>query len=253
MGTLSASIRDYLQPIPRDGPFAALERFAILTSYGPGESIYRCNDSIEYWYRISGGAACASALSGDGRRHIVDFMFPGDLFGFGVFAGRQLCVEAITADTLVARYPRHSAESLADRDPLIARAIREVAFDSIARLQRRMVMLGRNSALEKVSAFLLEMSDRSKAPGPNVVCLPMSRYDIADYLAMAVETVSRTLTELCSRHAIAFRSVRQVNICDRPALEEFAGSLGFRHNAGSSSGCDYARKPGTRAHPARPD
>jgi CRP/FNR family nitrogen fixation transcriptional regulator len=251
MGTLSASIRDYLQPIPRDGPLAALERLATLTSYGPGESICRCNDSTEYWYRISGGAARASALSGDGRRHIVDFMFPGDLFGFGVFAGRQLCVEAITADTLVARYPRHSAESLADRDPQIARAIREVAFDSIARLQRRMVMLGRNSALEKVSAFLLEMSDRSKAPGPHVVCLPMSRYDIADYLAMAVETVSRTLTELHSRHAIAFRSVRRINICDRPALEEFAGSLGVRHNAGSSSG--YARKPGARAHPAPPD
>jgi CRP-like cAMP-binding protein len=244
VGSESASI----QAIPPDGPFAALERFASLKRYSPGESIYHCNDSIEYWYRILGGAARASVLSGDGRRHIVDFMFPGDLFGFGVFGGPRFCVEAITGDTLIARYPRQSAERLADCDPQIARTIREVAFESIVRLQRRMVMLDRTSALEKVSAFLLEMSDRSNAAGAHAVCLPMSRYDIADYLAMAVETVSRTLTELRSRHTIAFRSVRQVYICDRPALEECAGRLVVRGSSGpltpiKATACEEGRIP----------
>jgi hypothetical protein len=66
------------------------------------------------------------------------------------------------------------------------------------------------------------MADRSRISPSHAVFLPMSRYDIADYLGLAVETVSRALTELRQRHTIAFRSVRQVRICDRAALEGFA-------------------------------
>jgi CRP-like cAMP-binding protein len=117
------------------------------------------------------------------------------------------------------------AERLADSDPQFARYIREAAFESIARLQRRMVTLAQTSALEKVSAFLLEIADRSHTAPTQAVFLPMSRYDIADYLAIAVETVSRALTELRGRHAIAFRSARQMRISDRGALEEVADRL----------------------------
>lgn len=106
--------------------------------------------------------------------------------------------------------------------------IREAAFTSIVHLQRRMVVLGRTSALEKVSAFLLEMADRSQSLPIHAVLLPMSRYDIADYVGVAVETVSRTLTELRRSRVISFRSVRHVRIGDRGALEELADGLGGR-------------------------
>jgi CRP-like cAMP-binding protein len=201
-----------------------LERLAVVARYEAGESVYRCNDPIEHWYRVVRGAARRSALSGDGRRHIVDFMLPGDLFGFGLARSRHFCVEAIFPGTLIARYPRMSVERLADADPLIARNIRELAFETIVRLQGRMVILSRSKALERVSSFLLEMADRSRS-SESPVFLPMSRYDIADYLGLAVETVSRALTELRRRHAIAFRSVRQVRICDRAALEGLAEKL----------------------------
>ena len=210
----------------------ALERLAVVARYEIGEAVYRYNDPREHWYRVVGGAARKCALTGDGRRHIVDFALPGDLFGFGVTGGRQFCAEAIVPGTLIARYPRRSAETLADADPQIARNIREVAFQSIVRVQRRMVTLGRSSALEKVSSFLLEMLDRSHTASAGVLQLPMSRYDIADYLAMAVETVSRAMTELRARRAIAFRGVRQVRICSREALVEIADGLidsGARH------------------------
>jgi CRP/FNR family nitrogen fixation transcriptional regulator len=82
-----------------------------------------------------------------------------------------------------------------------------------------MVILGRASALEKVSTFLLEMADRFGAGSASAVTLPMSRYDIADYLAMAVETVSRALTNLRERGVIRFAAVRSVQICSRDALE----------------------------------
>jgi CRP/FNR family nitrogen fixation transcriptional regulator len=221
----STLIREPAERIPGDRALGELERLAILARYGIGESIYRFNDPIEHWFRIVAGAARKSTLTGDGRRHIVDFILPGDLFGFDAAEGRQFCVETIVPGTLIARYPRRSAERLADADPQIARIVREAAFEAIARLQRRMVTLGRTSALEKVSAFLLEMADRYPTAANQTVLLPMSRYDIADYLAMAVETVSRTLTELRARHTIALGAARQVRICNRGALEEVADRL----------------------------
>jgi CRP/FNR family transcriptional regulator, nitrogen fixation regulation protein len=101
-------------------------------------------------------------------------------------------------------------------------------FQSIARMQRHMVMLGQTSAPEKVSAFLLEMSDRSQHCASSAVFLPMSRYDIADYLAMAVQTVSRTLTQLRIRQTIAFRGMRHVCICNRNALKVLTSGLSDR-------------------------
>jgi CRP/FNR family transcriptional regulator, nitrogen fixation regulation protein len=221
----SVSIRKPDSGVRDDRSLGALERLACFAQYETGESVYRCNDPTEHWYRVVRGAARKSALSGDGRRHIVDFLMPGDFFGFGFSRGRSFGVEALFPDTLIARYPRVGAERLADSDPQIARSIRELAFESIARLQRRMVILARSSALERVGAFLLEMADRSRNPANQTVFLPMSRYDIADYVGLAVETVSRALTVLRDRQAIVFRSVRQVFISDRGALEELAERL----------------------------
>jgi CRP/FNR family transcriptional regulator, nitrogen fixation regulation protein len=207
------------------GAFGALHRLAAFARYEAGECVYRSNDPPEYWYRVVHGAARTISLSTDGRRHIVDFLLPGDFFGFGLAHARQFCVEVIHPATLIAHYPRSDSEELADSNPEIGRCIRELAFDSIARLQRRMVILGRFRALEKVSAFLLEMAERNRPVDDFVVSLPMSRYDIADYLGLAVETVSRALTELRDREVIAFRSVRQVRLCNRRALDELADRL----------------------------
>jgi CRP-like cAMP-binding protein len=196
----------------------ALERLAIPVRCKVGETVYHCTEATHYWYRIVVGAARKSALTADGCRHIVEFLLPGDFFGFGSGDRHHFSVETLIAGTIIARYPRRDAERLAESDPVVSRHIREVAFASINRLQTRMVTLGRTSALEKVSAFLLEMADRSST-GPLNFLLPMSRYDIADYLAIAVETVSRALTELRGRGLISLSGVRQVRICDRQALE----------------------------------
>ena len=132
----------------------------------------------------------------DGRRRIVDFLLPGDFFGFSAREEHHLEVEAVTEDTVVARYPRRRVETLAECDPDVGRYIRHLAFESISRLEARIGILGRVTAIEKVSAFLLEMAQRSLNGPSTVVVLPMSRNDIADYLALSVETVSRALTDL---------------------------------------------------------
>jgi CRP/FNR family transcriptional regulator, nitrogen fixation regulation protein len=214
--------------------FGSLQRLATVIRCKTGDTIYHCRDSAEYWYRMVAGAGRNCALTSDGCRHIVDFLLPGDLFGFGTRDTHSFSVEAIVSDTVVARYPRYQAERLAESDPVVARLIREVAFESVTRLQKRMVILGRTSALEKVSSFLLEMADRCGSAQSNAVLLPMSRYDIADYLAIAVETVSRTLTELRERGLITFAGVRRIRICDRDSLENITESRMARVSRGVS-------------------
>jgi len=86
---------------------------------------------------------------GDGRRHIVDFILPRDPFGLAAAGMCHFCVEALVPGTLIGRFPRVATERLADFDPQVGRYIREAAFMSIVHLQRRMVVLGRTSALER--------------------------------------------------------------------------------------------------------
>ena len=211
-------VERFSSPSPAETTYESLQQLAVVARYDTDQPIHRYNDPAQYWFRIVAGAARKSALSGDGRRHIVDFLLPGDFFGFCASSEHHFCVETIVAGSLVARFPRRSAERLADSDPQVARHIRQAAFESIARLQRRTLILAGSSALEKVGAFLLEMADRAGVEQTRWVRLPMSRSDIADYLAMAVETVSRTLTELRARRVIAYRDARRVQICDRRVL-----------------------------------
>lgn len=224
------SIQQLVDPVPWEPVCEPLEQLAVISRYEGGQLVYRPNDVAENWYRMVSGAARKSALSGDGHRHIVDFLLPGDFFGFCASSGYVFCVEAIVPGTRIARYTRGSAEKLADSNPQVARLVRRTAFASITRLQRRTLILGRRSALEKVCAFLLEMADRGRAgmQGPperdRPVYLPMSRCDIADYLAMAVETLCRALTSLRVRGAITFLDVKRVRICNHSLLEDMAAS-----------------------------
>ena len=175
--------------------------------------------AADSWYLLMGGAARKCAQISDGRRQIMDFLLPGDLFGFEVGARRECSVECVVQGTKVKRYRRPQMESLLEKDPKLAREVREIAFSSIERLQSRMILLGRSRALERVCGFLLEMTHRAQAETEGSVVLPMSRYDIADYLAIAVETVSRSLTTLRSERVITFFDTRHFRIINRRALE----------------------------------
>lgn len=202
---------------------APLMELAKISSCQPGECIYYQYDRAEYWYQLRDGAARKTAITPDGRRHIVSFLLPGDLFGFGCSREHQFSAEVISPRTIVARYLRGRAEQLAESDPAVSRCVREAAFESIAHLQARMIMLGRNSALEKVAAFLLEMRIRV-ADRSGVIDLPMSRYDIADYLSVAVETVSRSLTIMRGTGVIDFDGIRRLTIVNLSELKRMAGA-----------------------------
>lgn len=207
-----------LPPI-RD-PLAAMESLATTMQYRRGQEIYAPEDPAEYWYRVVRGTVRKCAVTADGRRQIVDFLLPGDLFGLVTRHEHRFAVEAVTDGTVVAQYPRGKIERHADFDPRIGRRIREAAFEAISRSQARMVILGRMSAIEKVGAFLIEMAERTGDELPDGMVLSMSRYDIADYLGLASETVSRTLSELRQAGAIRFEGMHRVRILDTRALQE---------------------------------
>jgi CRP/FNR family nitrogen fixation transcriptional regulator len=187
-----------------------------------------CDDrGARFVYRMAAGAARRCALSADGRRRIVDLLFPGDFFGFDGEARVGATIEALVDGSVALRYPRREIEALADADPQAARAIREIAFAAIARLETQISLLGRVNAVEKVGAFLLALEERQRSAGqPRChsarVTLPVSRCDIGDFLALAPETVSRSLAALERRGAIRLPAPRDVDIVDRAALRALA-------------------------------
>jgi CRP/FNR family nitrogen fixation transcriptional regulator len=119
----------------------------------------------------------------------------------------------------VAGYPREIVEALADSNRQLAREIRQLAIDELARLQQQVLILGCITAQQKVGSFIIAMTDRLSEAGSDRVTLPFSRYDIADYLAVSVETVSRALSDLQHRRLIRFIGTRVIQIVDRGALE----------------------------------
>ena len=220
----TASVQEWRASSNLASPLGSLESMSSIARFAPGDLIYLSGDPADFWYRILSGACRKCAYGLDGSRQIVDFLRPGDLFGYSAQDVHSFSAEAIVSGTTVARYPRRSAERVADSDPHVARRVRELAFGSVLRAQRRLLILGRATALEKVSSFLLEMVDRFRTRPVGPVTLPMSRYDIADYLAMAAETVSRALTNLREGGVIRFDSVRCLQIRDLESLEKFCES-----------------------------
>lgn len=196
-----------------------IEALGTIRTYDAEETVYSRDEAADSWYLLMGGAARKCAQISDGRRQIMDFLLPGDLFGFEAGARRESSVECVVPETKVKRYRRPQMESLVEEDPRLAREVREIAFSSIERLQSRMILLGRSRALERVCGFLLEMTHRAQVETEGSVLLPMSRYDIADYLAIAVETVSRSLTTLKAERVITFFDTRHFRIINRRALE----------------------------------
>lgn len=169
------------------------------------------------WYSVIVGAVRRCRFRPDGRRQIVDLMLPQDTF-FVSDSRRDGTIEAVVEETVLASYQGAQVERLAERDPLFARELRELAFKSLTRSQDQLQILGGFTAREKVGAFLLWLDGRV-SENRGQVELPLSRYDIADYLAVSVETVCRSVTDLQHRGVIALTGKRTVKILNRDALE----------------------------------
>ncbi len=177
--------------------------------------IYAEGDDAACFYEVVSGVVRSSKLLADGRRQIGAFLLPGDIFGFEAGAEHRFAAEAVT-DCTVMVHRRRGVEALAARDAGLAQRLFAHTVRNLERTQEHMLLLGRKNAAEKVAAFLLDMAER--APAGDGVDLPMTRYDIADYLGLTIETVSRTLSQLERQSAIALPSTRHIVLKNRAAL-----------------------------------
>ena len=182
--------------------------------------IYGENEPAKYFYKVVSGAVRTYRVLSDGRRQIAGFYLPGDIFGVECGETHSFSAEAITAcRALVIK--RAGLVSLADRDSDIARKLWTMTARELQRAQGHVTLLVK-TAQERVVGFLLDMAGRRDASS-NEIELPMSRQDIADYLGLTIETVSRTLTQLEKTEAIAVPTSRRIVLRNRAALDRMNG------------------------------
>ena len=186
-------------------------------NYKKGVEIYGEKEPAEYVYQVISGVVCTYKLLSDGRRQIGAFHLIGDVFGFENNGLHRFTAEAIV-DTSLRLVRRRSLELVAERDVLVANNLLSLTTSNLRHAEDHMLLLGRKTALERVAAFLLEMDRRLTAAG--VLALPMCRRDIADYLGLTLETVSRALSSLHERGILGFigANQRQIVLLDRPQL-----------------------------------
>lgn len=188
-------------------------------SYPRNTEIFGENEPADYLYKVISGGVRTYKILSDGRRQVGGFYLPGDIFGLEFTDQHTLSAEAIT-DTKVLVVKRSALHALSSRDASIAQELFALTGRELRRVQDRILLLVK-SAQERVASFLLEMSDR--VSGSNAIELPMTRQDIADYLGLTIETVSRTLTSLETCAAIEVPTSRRIVLRNRPALNRMNG------------------------------
>jgi CRP/FNR family transcriptional regulator, nitrogen fixation regulation protein len=183
-------------------------------SFARNGQIYRESEPADSLYRIISGTVRTSKIFSDGRRQVGAFYLTGDVFGLEMGVRHTFSAEAIAgAKVLVIK--RSAVMGLVEREHDVARRLWTLTARELSRVQDHTLLLTK-TAQERVASFLLEMDARM--PAGKAIELPMSRRDIADYLGLTVETVSRTLTHLANSAAIERPNSRRVVLRNRSAL-----------------------------------
>jgi CRP-like cAMP-binding protein len=203
-----------INPTPKQNLESPLEMMGSQMRFGRNAEIYGEDEPAEYLYKVISGAVRTYKVLADGRRQIGGFYLPGDIFGLEAGTEHAFSAEAVS-DSQVLVIKRSVVMDLAARDSNVAQQLWTVTGRELQRAQDH-VMLLIKSAQERVAGFLVEMAKR--APGASTIQLAMSRQDIADYLGLTIETISRTLTQFEKSAAIALPTSRQIEIRNRAAL-----------------------------------
>jgi len=197
---------------PADDIFPAA---GAVLSFPQDRLIYAEGETANVFFKVVSGVVRTCKFMSDGRRQIDAFYVAGEIFGFETGVEHLLSAEAV-CDCMVVPLRRKPFDSLSGET--VPRELLAFAMRNFARAQEHSLLLGRRSAIEKVAAFLLEWAEPTKAG--HVVNLAMTRHDIADYLGLTIETISRTLSQLERDKIIELSTVRQILIKDITALRD---------------------------------
>ena len=207
----------------RPDEFDMLARIARIADIMPGQGFIREGDPAAHYVLVTAGCARLSKQLPDGRRAITGFAGPGDFLGVATTDCYATTAEAIDTVRIV-RYKRADIVPVLAAFPALANVLLVAAASELAAAQAHMLLLGRMNAREKLAAFLI---GRVVARNRDVI-LTLARIDIADYLGLTVETISRAFGALKRDGMIAVNSAASITICDYLALKALASGANPR-------------------------
>jgi len=210
----SATVSRHMPAAGRSTRAGTIELMGVCMSFPRNAEIYGENEPADYLYKIVSGTVRTYTVLVDGRRQIGAFYLSGDMFGLETGNEHAFSAEAIS-DCKIIVIKRSAVLALAARDNEVARQMWDLTARELHRVQEHSLVLIK-SAEERVAGFLLEMAERGAGGG--AVELPMSRQDIADYLGLTIETISRTLKHLEDAAAIEVAKRRRILLRNRSAL-----------------------------------
>ncbi len=196
---------------------------SLIAPFEPGQEVVGEGDPTASFLLVIGGLFRAVKFTRDGRRQVFAFYMPGDLCGLEPDETHKLTIEAVD-DAAMAILPRHACRLHMDDDPKLNAALFEGPTRALTLSVDHMMMIARSSAEERLAWFLIMLARRSGSRGADAFDLAMQRQDIADYLGLTIETVSRTFTLFRDRGLISLPRKRRVEILRRDALERLAAA-----------------------------
>lgn len=194
-------------------------RAATLVRLDANQTLFTEGEERRSVFILTSGMLRALTTLLDGRRQITDFVLPGDLLCLADDDVHSHCSEAVTPSELIA-IPVRDLDRAVQQYPALARRVHEMTRNALRKARERQILLGCLTASEKVASFLLIVSRHAIANGlpGNLLHLPMTRSDIADYLGLTVETVSRALTGLKKQGLIRLTAPQMIDLVDEDGL-----------------------------------
>jgi CRP/FNR family nitrogen fixation transcriptional regulator len=187
----------------------SIQRVGITRSYAPKREIVSEDDPANRVYEVISGTVCTYKMLREGRRQISGFYFPGEVFGLESAQKRNVAAQAITK-AVVRIIKKQALTALVSSNPEIADQLLALTVRELTRKQDHLLSLLSTTAEERIISFLIDMVQRTPPREDNLIALPMSRQDMADYLGLTIETVSRTLWDLERRGAIKINGLRSI-------------------------------------------
>lgn len=203
---------------------ATLRQLGWTLNLRAGQNLFHEGDPANRVFTLTEGALKLYKLLPDGRRQVTGFMFPGDFLGISVDDEYAFTIEAL-APSQLCWFPRSRFGEFTESHPEMERELYRLAAHELAAAQQQMVLLGRKTAEERLATFfmiLLERAERMSGVERRMIELPMGRSDIADYLGLTKETISRVLATLKNKRAVRLDALNRIEVLDRVKLGDIA-------------------------------
>jgi CRP/FNR family transcriptional regulator len=192
-----------------------------------GQVLFHEGDPATRVFTLTKGTLKLYKLLVDGRRQVTGFLHPGDFLGISIDDEHAFSAEALE-DAQLCWFPRSRFDDFVEDEVTMERELYRMAAHELAAAQQQYVLLGRKTATERLASFLLMLAKRaemSTGVGAGMVRLPMSRSDIADYLGLTKETVSRVISALKRDRIIRLETLDVIKVLDRDRLEQLAEAV----------------------------